>query len=136
MKTINQALGVGNVTGGPLAWLRFEGGFAFILSILLYAHTGASWWRFLILLLVPDVAMAGYWLGSRWGAVFYNVAHSYVGPAVLASAAITASHAAWLPYSLIWSGHIGMDRALGYGLKYPESFKRTHLGLLAKRGEA
>jgi hypothetical protein len=29
--------------------------------------------------------------------------------------------------TLIWIAHIGVDRALGYGLKYPSSFKDTHL---------
>jgi hypothetical protein len=30
-------------------------------------------------------------------------------------------------YVLIWTAHIAMDRALGYGLKYPTAFKSTHL---------
>jgi hypothetical protein len=30
--------------------------------------------------------------------------------------------------SLIWAAHIGGDRALGFGLKYPTAFKDTHLG--------
>ena len=29
--------------------------------------------------------------------------------------------------SLIWTAHISMDRMLGYGLKYPASFKFTHI---------
>jgi hypothetical protein len=29
--------------------------------------------------------------------------------------------------ALIWFAHIGMDRTVGYGLKYPTSFKDTHL---------
>jgi len=29
--------------------------------------------------------------------------------------------------SLIWIAHIGIDRVLGYGLKYPTAFKDTHL---------
>jgi Domain of unknown function (DUF4260) len=28
---------------------------------------------------------------------------------------------------LIWLAHIGIDRVLGYGLKYPTGFKDTHL---------
>jgi hypothetical protein len=132
MKTNNQNVDFGAVTAGPLIWLRCEAGFVFILSILLYARTGASWWQFLILLLVPDVSMAGYWLGARWGAVCYNVAHSYVGPLALATIAVAFSHERWLPYLLIWTAHIGMDRALGYGLKYPNAFKKTHMGRLGR----
>ena len=29
--------------------------------------------------------------------------------------------------ALIWLTHIGVDRAIGYGLKYPTGFKDTHL---------
>ena len=28
---------------------------------------------------------------------------------------------------LIWAAHIGMDRMLGFGLKYPTRFQDTHL---------
>jgi hypothetical protein len=29
---------------------------------------------------------------------------------------------------MIWLAHIGIDRALGYGLKYSSGFPFTHLG--------
>ena len=35
--------------------------------------------------------------------------------------------------ALILAGHIGFDRMLGYGLKYPDAFGHTHLGKLGKR---
>jgi len=130
MKINNQSTGDGAVTAASLILLRAEGAFVFILSILLYAHTAASLWRFAALLLVPDVLMAGYWLGPRWGATFYNFAHTYLGPVLLAGFAVVTSRTELLPYSLIWTAHIAMDRALGYGLKYPTRFKDTHLGSL------
>lgn len=136
MKTNTQIPSQSTVTGAPLRWLRTEGLLIFILSILLYSRTGASWWLFLILLLSPDLAMAGYWINPRFGSIAYNVAHSYVGPAILAGAALVTSHPAFLPYCLIWAAHIGMDRALGYGLKYPEAFKTTHLGHLGPKQAA
>ena len=34
-----------------------------------------------------------------------------------------------LQISLIWFAHIGFDRALGYGLKFPLGFRVTHLGV-------
>ncbi len=132
MKTNIQDLELNRVTGEPLLWLRLEGVVVFILSILLYAQSGASWWRFGALLLVPDVVMAGYWLGARWGALIYNLGHTYVIPLSLAALAIV-SHRHWLfSYLLIWSAHIAMDRAMGYGLKYASGFKHTHLGTLGK----
>ena len=39
-----------------------------------------------------------------------------------------------LPFALIWVNHIGIDRLMGYGLKYPAGFGWTHLGRLGKRG--
>ena len=38
-----------------------------------------------------------------------------------------------LMWALIWAAHIGFDRALGYGLKYPTSFGETHLGRIGRR---
>ncbi len=32
-----------------------------------------------------------------------------------------------LALSITWVAHIGMDRTLGYGLKYQTNFKDTHL---------
>ena len=141
MKTNNQYSGAGAVSGAPLVWLRVEAMFVLILSILLYAHSGASWWRFGLLFLAPDLAMAGYWLNARTGAIAYNAVHSYVGPLALAGAALAGMQLVdldhgWLAYAFIWTAHIAFDRALGYGLKYPEGFKSTHLGLLGKRVEA
>jgi hypothetical protein len=135
MKTNNQNFDTGTVHGVPLILLRAEGVFVFILSILLYAHTGAPWWRFAALLLVPDVVMAGYWINARWGAIFYNAGHSYIGPLCLAGFTVLSPHTGLLPYLLIWSAHIAMDRALGYGLKYSAGFKETHLGRLGVSGE-
>jgi hypothetical protein len=33
---------------------------------------------------------------------------------------------------LVWAAHIGFDRGLGYGLKYPSAFGDTHLGRIGK----
>ncbi len=32
-----------------------------------------------------------------------------------------------LQIALVWAAHIGVDRAIGYGLKYPTGFRDTHL---------
>jgi hypothetical protein len=32
-----------------------------------------------------------------------------------------------MSFALIWLAHIGLDRALSFGLKYPTFFKDTHL---------
>jgi hypothetical protein len=110
-----------------LFWLRAEGFGVLALSILLFARTGASWWLFAALLLAPDLAMLPYLVNPKIGSISYNLAHNYLFPLVLALAALAFRQSRVLPYVLIWTAHIGMDRALGYGLKYPTAFKNTHL---------
>jgi hypothetical protein len=107
-------------------WLRLEGLIALMVAMYLYAHEGGSWLTFAVLFLAPDVSFAGYLAGPRIGAALYNIAHSYVGPLILAVTLLSAG--VWLPLSLVWVAHIGFDRALGYGLKYPSAFGDTHLG--------
>jgi hypothetical protein len=71
--------------------------------------------------------MLGYLGGSRVGALTYDVVHAYVGPLVLATLGFLGSTDLAVQLGLIWGAHIGADRALGYGLKYPTGFKQTHL---------
>jgi hypothetical protein len=112
------------------AWLRLEGLFLAALSGYLYGRTDASWLLFAALWLLPDLTMLGYLIGPRSGANCYNVVHSTVIPVALAFAALAFHRTALLPYALIWLNHIGVDRLLGYGLKYPTAFGDTHLGRL------
>ena len=112
----------------PLAaLLRLEGLAVAALTAVLYARTGTSWWLFAALWLVPDLSMLGYLVDSCWGARTYNAIHSYVTPATLAVCALVLHQPALVPFALIWANHIGVDRLLGYGLKYPAGFKWTHL---------
>ena len=112
------------------AFLRLEGIAGAALSAVFYARTGASWWLFAALWLLPDLSMLGYLAGPRSGARIYNAIHSYVTPATLAVSALLLGSPALLPYALIWMNHIAVDRLLGYGLKYPAGFKYTHLNTL------
>ena len=110
--------------------LRLEALAAVALSALFYARTGASWWLFAALWLLPDLSMLGYLAGPKLGARVYNAIHSYVTPAALAVTSLLLSSPGMLPYALIWINHIAVDRLLGYGLKYPAGFAWTHLGKL------
>lgn len=60
--------------------------------------------------------------------------HSYVGPLALLGLGTTIGHDVVTGVALIWTGHIGVDRLFGYGLKYSSAFGHTHLGLLGKAG--
>jgi|HubBroStandDraft_5_1064220.scaffolds.fasta_scaffold109790_1 hypothetical protein len=122
----------GVVTGAVRVWLRTESLAAFVLSALLYARLGQKWWIFAALFLAPDLSMLGYLFTPRIGAACYNLVHSYFAPLALAAAALTTNHPAILPFVCIWTAHIALDRALGYGQKYPDAFRHTHLGLLGK----
>ena len=122
----------GAVTGSVRVWLRAESLAALVLSALLYARLGQKWWIFAALFFAPDLSMLGYLLNPKIGAACYNVVHSYFAPLALAAAALTTNHPAILPFLCIWTAHIALDRALGYGLKYPTAFRHTHLGLLGK----
>ncbi len=72
--------------------------------------------------------MLAYLLSPKAGALVYNVWHSYVLPVALACAALIAHQRELAGLSSIWTAHIGLDRTLSYGLKYPFAFAGTHLG--------
>jgi hypothetical protein len=119
---------------GPVrATLRLEGAAAFATAAALYLHAGFSWPLFALLILAPDLAMLGYLIGPRIGAVAYNVAHTTALALPLAVAGYLAGQLEVSAVALIWIAHIGFDRALGYGLKYPSGFGDTHLGRIGRR---
>lgn len=113
-------------------FLRLEGLFLAAITAVLYARTGANWWLFAALWLTPDLSMLGYLAGPCWGARCYNAIHTTVTPLTLALVALLLHTGSPLPYALIWLNHIGVDRLLGYGLKYPAGFGWTHLGRQGK----
>jgi hypothetical protein len=53
--------------------------------------------------------------------------HTEVFPIALATAGVVSDTDTATKIALIWLAHIGVDRLLGYGLKYPTAFKDTHL---------
>lgn len=121
----------GAVTGAPRRWLRLEGLAVLALALLVYQRGGHSWLLLAALFLAPDLSFAAYLAGPRVGALGYNVAHSYVGPALAAALALLTGRPPVV--ACIWAAHIGFDRALGYGLKYPSGFADTHLGPLGRQ---
>jgi hypothetical protein len=116
-----------SVTGAPRIWLRLEGTMVLLSAVILYALGGYSWIWFAACFLLPDVAFIGYAFGPRVGAAIYNCLHSYVVPLAVAMLLLTLQKPMWLP--IVWMAHIGFDRSLGYGLKYPTAFGDTHLGI-------
>ncbi len=111
----------------PRLLLRAEGAVLLLLSLGLYAVIDGGWLLFLALILVPDLSILGYLSGARVGAVVYNTVHALVLPALLVGAALLGAGPRFLDLALIWTAHIGADRMLGFGLKYPSAFRETHL---------
>ena len=81
---------------------------------------------------MPDLSFAGYAFGPKEGAVIYNAAHSYMAPVSLMTAGFATAEPLVLSIAMIWLAHIGIDRALGYGLKYQAGFGFTHMGRIGK----
>lgn len=107
--------------------LRLEGAAVAVASGAVYQMSDGSWLLFALLFLVPDLFMLGYLRNPKFGALVYNLGHTYLTPLVVAGIWFLASTPALLWVSLIWTAHIGFDRALGYGLKDASGFKHTHL---------
>lgn len=118
----------GMVSGGVRTLLRVEGAFILAAAVLAYRAYGQGWAIFAVAFLAPDLSFLGYLAGPRIGAAVYNAAHVYVGPLACLAVAVLLQAPTWLGAGLIWGAHIGMDRALGYGLKYGAGFGVTHLG--------
>lgn len=97
-----------------------------------FALTGGNWWIFALLILAPDLAMVGLALGETTGARIYNWAHSYTLPIILGAAGYFGGPLWLLHVALIWAAHIAIDRAIGYGLKYPGNIHHTHLGVMGR----
>lgn len=111
----------------PTTLLRLEGVALLALAVIGYARLGGNWILFAVLLLAPDLSALGYLAGNAIGAACYNLVHITVLPLALGTYGILAGQMMLVPFALIWLAHIGMDRLLGYGLKYPDAFTHTHL---------
>jgi hypothetical protein len=112
--------------------LRIEGAALFAVAVCAYYLFGSSWWLFAMLILAPDLSMLGYLAGPRIGAYVYNMGHITPWSLVLLLIGYLTSTPALISVGLIWLAHIGIDRALGYGLKLPSDFRDTHLGRIGQ----
>jgi hypothetical protein len=91
----------------------------------LYPH---HWGMFALLFLAPDISLLGYLRpANKASAVFYNLVHSYVLALGLGLVAWERGGVLGVQLALILLSHISFDRCLGYGLKFPESFRYTHI---------
>lgn len=113
--------------------LKLEELFMFLLGIFLFYQLDYPWWWFWVLLFAPDIGMVGYLFSSKIGAITYNIFH-YKGTAIFfyILGVLTDIEGIVLAGVIIFS-HAALDRFLGYGLKYPDSFHNTHLGTIGNK---
>lgn len=111
----------------PKIMLRAEGGAIFIATCILYARLGANGWVFALLFFSFDIFMLGYLRNPQFGSLIYNIGHTEFVPLALILLASIFTIEPLLGFAFIWLGHIGFDRLMGYGLKYPIFFKDSHL---------
>jgi hypothetical protein len=114
-------------------WLRLEGAAAFAAGLALYGWLGGPWLLVVPLLLLPDLSAVGYLGGPRLGAFTYNVVHNWALGLALLGLAVAANSVPLAIAGAILVTHVGMDRAVGYGLKLPTSFHDTHLGRIGRQ---
>jgi hypothetical protein len=112
--------------------LRAEEVMLLVLAVYLNTFLPYAWWAYWAWFLAPDLSMIGYAVNTRVGAVLYNLVH-HKGIAIALCIVGYQFHMLEFTFAgLVMLGHSAFDRALGYGLKYPDNFKHTHLGMIGK----
>ncbi len=113
-----------------LKWEEFG---HFILSIFLFSRLDFSWWIYPALLFLPDISILAYLISPRIGAIVYNLFHHKLPAILLFAVGSYLQWPIWTLFGIIFFGHSSMDRILGYGLKYADDFRHTHLGWIGKK---
>ncbi len=120
--------------------LKLEELAIWIACLLLFYGAKVDWWWYLLMFLGPDVSMLGYLVNKKIGAWSYNLFH-HRGLAIVVlgvgfyvySVCFLFEYKWLLLLGIVLLGHSGMDRFFGYGLKYENGFKFTHLGEIGKK---
>jgi len=113
--------------------LKLEELLLFGLSLFLFSQLDYGWAWYALLFLAPDFSMLGYLANPHVGSWTYNLIH-HKGLAVAVYVLGYIFTIPWLMFAgTILLGHSSLDRVFGYGLKYPDAFKNTHLGVIGTR---
>ena len=105
----------------------------FLLAILLFSQLEYAWWVFPACLLLPDLSMIGYLVNPKAGAWLYNFFHHKLVAAIVIFLGVWLNNAPLTLAGVILFGHSAMDRTFGYGLKFNDNFKHTHLGWIGTK---
>ena len=101
-------------------------------SLYLFTQLGYSWWLYAGFFLAPDLGLLGYMLGPRFGSWTYNLFHHKGIAIALYILGALIPDPVFQFAGIILFGHSSLDRVLGYGLKFPDSFQNTHLGIIGR----
>lgn len=112
--------------------LKLEDLAELLLGIFLFSKLNFAWWWFPALILLPDLSMLGYVINTKVGAALYNFVHHKGLGILIGIAGFLMSNEVLMLTGIILFGHSSMDRLFGYGLKYNDDFKHTHLGKIGK----
>ena len=104
----------------------------FLLSIILFSQLEYAWWVFPTCLLLPDLSMIGYLINPKIGAWLYNIFHHKLIAVIVLFLGFWINNELLALTGIILLGHSAMDRIFGYGLKFNDNFKHTHLGWIGK----
>lgn len=118
----------GFVKAWPRTLLQVEGAVILGASLWAFSRSRQSWWAFAGILFLPDLGMTGYLANTSLGAALYNATHTETPPILLLCAGLAQKNNFLSAVAATWLAHIGMDRMMGFGLKYGTSFNHTHLG--------
>jgi hypothetical protein len=112
--------------------IKIEELFYFLLAIFLFSRLDFAWWWYPLLFFAPDIGMLGYLHNNKTGAIVYNFIHlKAVAITIYISGALLGNQILQLA-ALVMFGHASLDRVLGYGLKYADSFNHTSSGIIGK----
>jgi hypothetical protein len=78
------------------------------------------------------VSAIGFLAGPRVGTFTYNLLHNWAPGFIALGVGVWLASTDLQLVAAVLIGHVGMDRAVGYGLKLPGSFHDTHLGRMGR----
>ncbi len=106
----------------------------FVLSIILFSQLDYAWWVYPAVILLPDLSMIGYAVNTKIGAWLYNFFHHKLVAITFLGIGFALDQSLVILFGVILFGHSAMDRIFGYGLKFTDDFKNTHMGWIGNKG--
>lgn len=105
-----------------------------LLSLILFNHLDYAWWVYPASILLPDISMIGYMVNTKVGAWLYNFFHHKLIAIIFLVFGFGLNNSLLILSGVILFGHSAMDRIFGYGLKFNDNFKNTHMGWIGNKG--